>query len=120
MFANETTFEAVHWRRASSSARNVNQRIVRIVLLLYGDLFVIPGQVRQWYQDFKTRPTAAMRAARAWGLRTATYLPNILVLLWLYNLFRGEYSVFDAAVNSCDWSTWEQWVHAYQDLSFLT
>jgi len=109
MVASET-YEAEQWRRATSFGQHARLLVLRFVFLLFGDWLALPGQLKRWLQDSRARPTAAVRTARAWLLKFATYVPNILVLVWVYNLYKGEYSVFNAAIESCDWSKWENWV----------
>jgi len=111
MFASETPYEAEQWRRAISFVQSIRHLVLRFVFLLFGDLLALPGQLRRWLEKSKGRSTdAAVRAVRASVLKTLTYMPNILILVWIYNLYRGEYSVFNAAIESCDWNRWENWV----------
>lgn len=105
MFANETLHEAEQWRRVMSFVQRVRHLVLRLLFFSFGDLVVLPGQLRHLIEESRARPIAAVRTARAWLLRSITYFPNILVLVWIYNLYRGEYSVFNAAVDSCDWSS---------------
>lgn len=111
MFASETPYEAEQWRRAISFVQLVRHLVLRFVFLLFGDLLALPGQLRRWLEKSKGRSTdAAVRTAKVWMFKTITYVPNILILVWIYNLYRGEYSIFNAAIESCDWNRWENWV----------
>lgn len=47
-------------------------------------------------------------------LRSALSLTKVLMLAWLYILWRGERMTFDKAVASCRWNAWENWVHMTQ------
>lgn len=43
-------------------------------------------------------------------MRRLLSLGNILILLWIYVIYWGERTVFDRAIDECDWRNWENWV----------
>jgi hypothetical protein len=45
-----------------------------------------------------------------WSFRRLFTLVNALVLLWWVVLYWGERGIFNAAINSCSWDRWEDWV----------
>jgi hypothetical protein len=98
------------WRREKSIARAVGRVLARIAVLLFGDILSIPSNLRQWNEARKARPRAAVRLGRLWTFSLATYLPNILIAIWIYTLAWGEYRIFDQSIRSCDWDQWEDWV----------
>ncbi|KAE9991801.1 hypothetical protein EG327_010902 [Venturia inaequalis] len=42
-------------------------------------------------------------------LRRVFGLGNVLILLWVYVTYWGERTVFDRAIEECDWRHWESW-----------
>jgi len=77
---------------------------------LFGDILALPELLLQWTTETRTRPRAAGRQVKQWLFSHITYLPNLVIMFWIYTLARGEYGVFDDSINSCDWATWEKWV----------
>ncbi|KAB8670388.1 hypothetical protein FH972_026301 [Carpinus fangiana] len=56
-----------------------------------------------------THPREAQLLLRSWLRRRVWTLMTALILVWMFALYRGEFTVFEDAVNSCDWGAWEQW-----------
>ncbi|KAF2831229.1 hypothetical protein CC86DRAFT_463171 [Ophiobolus disseminans] len=44
-----------------------------------------------------------------WSFKRLFTLVNALVLLWWAVLYWGERGIFNGAINTCDWDTWEKW-----------
>lgn len=53
---------------------------------------------------------AAEAGARSFRVRNLLSLRLALILVWVYVLFWGEESTFNAKVGSCEWNRWEDWV----------
>jgi hypothetical protein len=49
-------------------------------------------------------------AAKRSLLRRVLSLGNILILIWIYVVYWGERTVFNNAIEDCDWGHWESWV----------
>lgn len=84
--------------------------ILHIVLLLFADVLAVPGHLSEWLEDLRRRPGVALQTARQWASKSTTYLPNLLVIYWIYTLSWGEIAAFSKSVKSCDWIQWEHWV----------
>jgi hypothetical protein len=72
------------------------------------------GLTNQAWRVVRLRPFAGKgyNAIRRgdWSFRRLLTLSNILVLLWWVVLYWGERGTFNAAIESCNWDKWEDWV----------
>lgn len=68
-------------------------------------------------KHFVTHPREAWQWAQSWFWRRVWTLITALILVWMLFLYQTEFVVFEKAIGSCDWSSWEQWVRV---LTLLT
>jgi hypothetical protein len=79
-------------------------------------------RVARAFYLYRVRPLAGRGFGvfnrRHWSLRRLFTLANALVLVWWVSLYWGERGTFNAAVDSCRWDKWENWVR-YAHLRFM-
>ena len=113
------SYNGGRWRLLSLIISSIRSFCLRITLFLFGDILTLPEHLLQWTTESRARPRAAGRQVKQWLFSHITYLPNFVILFWIYTLARGEYGVFDDSINSCDWANWEKWVGAsYRDVCY--
>jgi len=104
------SYNGGRWRLLSLIISTIRSFCLRITLFLFGDILTLPEHLLQWMTESRARPRVAGRQVKQWLFSHITYLPNLIILCWIYTLVRGEYGIFDDSINSCDWATWEKWV----------
>lgn len=82
-------------------------------------LYAEKGLQRAWQTIDSTKSTigrarkdpAAFTNAALLSLKRKLFtVTSGLIIVWLLVLYWGEVYVFAKDINSCDWSSWEQWV----------
>jgi hypothetical protein len=104
------SYDGGRWRLLSLIISTIRSFCLRITLFLFGDILALPEYLLQWTTETRARPRAAGRQVKQGLFSYITYLPNLIILFWIYTLARGEYGIFDDSIESCDWATWEKWV----------
>ncbi|TLD25748.1 hypothetical protein E2P81_ATG09405 [Venturia nashicola] len=62
-----------------------------------------------WARQKNSLGTGRGNVPRKSLVRRICSLGNILILLWVYVVYWGERTVFDRAIDECDWRHWENW-----------
>lgn len=91
-------------------SRRLRLLLLSSVLLLFHDILAVPGQLSEWVEEARRRPNVALRNVKQWLSNSITYLPNVLLIYWIYTLSWGEIDAFTKSIERCDWSQWEHWV----------
>jgi hypothetical protein len=79
---------------------------------------------RRWLAELHTNIRSSMPCLRCrgrrerkdlwreawWLFRRGANFANAIILMWAFVLWWGERTVFESAVSTCLWETWEKWV----------
>ncbi|OXV06920.1 hypothetical protein Egran_05313 [Elaphomyces granulatus] len=78
---------------------------------------------RRWLAELHTNIRSSMSCLRCrgrrerrdlwreawWSFRRGANFANAIILMWAFVLWWGERTVFESAVSTCLWETWEKW-----------